>query len=50
MAAKFISKEVYAKGLGLIYQELAMLEYQAPPVDRPGYRGFGIKRAIISHN
>ena len=48
--SKIYSKEVYAKGLGLIYQELAMLEYQAPPVDRPGYRGFGIKRAIISHN
>lgn len=45
-----LSAETYAKGIGMIYQELIMLEYQAPPVDRPGYRGFGIKRAILSHN
>jgi hypothetical protein len=42
--------EKYAKGIGMIYQELIMLEFQPPPFDRPGYRGFGVKRSIIAHN
>lgn len=44
------STERYAKGLGLIYQELVMWEYQPPSSPRPGYRGFGVKRSIIDHN
>ena len=44
------SVEKYAKGLGLIYQELTMVEYQPTNTPRPGYRGFGVKRSIIDHN
>ena len=44
------STDTYAKGLGLIYQEIRMWEYQPPSTPRPGYRGFGIKRSIIDHN
>ena len=42
--------EKYAKGLGLIYQEYVMWEYQPPSSPRPGYRGFGVKRSIIDNN
>lgn len=42
--------EKYAKGLGLIYQEFIMWEYQPPSSPRPGYRGFGVKRSVIDHN
>ncbi len=42
--------EKYAKGLGLIYQEFVMWEYQPPTSPRPGFRGFGVKRSIIDHN
>ena len=44
------SWDTYAKGVGLIYQEVRMWEYQPPSTPRPGYRGFGIKRSIIDHN
>lgn len=44
------SLERYAKGLGLIYQELSMWEYQPPTSPRPGFRGFGVKRTVIDHN
>ena len=44
------SVETYAKGIGLIHQEVRMWEYQPPSTPRPGYRGFGIKRSIIDHN
>ena len=47
---KNFSSEKYAKGLGLIYQEYIMWEYQPPSSPRPGYRGFGVKRSIIDHN
>ncbi|GAA4732919.1 hypothetical protein GCM10023229_08680 [Flavisolibacter ginsenosidimutans] len=47
---KNYSTEKYAKGLGLIYQEYIMWEYQPPSSPRPGYRGFGVKRSIIDHN
>ena len=44
------SIEKYAKGIGLIFQELKMWEYQPPSSARSGYRGFGVKRTIIDHN
>lgn len=44
------SVEKYAKGLGLVYQEYVMWEYQPPTSPRPGYRGFGVKRTIIDRN
>jgi hypothetical protein len=42
----------YAKGIGLIYQEFIMWEYQPPNgVNQVGSKvGFGIKRSIIDHN
>jgi hypothetical protein len=44
--------DVYAKNLGLIYQEFIMWEYQPPNgANQAGSRvGFGIKRSIIDHN
>ncbi|MDQ6609491.1 MAG: hypothetical protein M3Y85_06700 [Bacteroidota bacterium] len=44
------SVDKYAKGLGLIYQELTMWEYQPISSGRPGFKGFGVKRSIIAHN
>ena len=44
------STSTYAKGIGLIYEEVRMWEYQPPSTPRPGYRGFGLKRSIIDHN
>lgn len=45
-------KDVYAKNLGLIYQEFIMWEYQPANASNPvGVKiGFGIKRSIIDHN
>jgi hypothetical protein len=45
-------KDVYARNLGLIYQEFIMWEYQPPNASNPvgGKVGFGIKRSIIDHN
>jgi hypothetical protein len=42
----------YAKGIGLVYQEFIMWEYQPPNgVNQVGSKvGFGIKRSIIDHN
>lgn len=43
------SVDKYAKGLGLVYEELIMWEYQ--PNSGNGYKtGFGVKRSIIDHN
>ncbi len=43
--------EQYAKGIGLIYKEVAMWEYQPPNGGNPGYKtGFGIKMTILDHN
>lgn len=44
------SVEKYAKGIGMVYQELTMWEYQPPSSPRPGYRGFGVKRSMLDHN
>lgn len=42
--------EQYAKGVGLIYQETVLLEYQPQNADRPGYRGFAVKRTLLDYN
>jgi hypothetical protein len=45
--------EKYAKGIGLVYQELIMWEYQYKMTNNAddGYKtGFGIKRRMINHN
>lgn len=44
------SVDTYAKGLGLIQQEVRMYEYQPPSTPRPGFKGFGVKRTIIDYN
>ena len=45
-------QDIYAKGLGLIYQEFIMWEYQPPNAVTPSGAkvGFGIRRSIIDHN
>lgn len=41
----------YAKGVGLVYQEMVMWEYQPNPGGPSGYKtGFGVKRSMIDHN
>lgn len=48
--SKSFSEEKYAKGIGLIQQELTLWEYQ-PPTSISGYKiGFGVKRRLIDHN
>ena len=44
------SVDTYAKGIGLVQQEIRMYEYQPPSTPRPGFKGFGIRRTIIDHN
>ncbi|MCW3073897.1 MAG: hypothetical protein JWP69_966 [Flaviaesturariibacter sp.] len=48
--SKNYSLEKYAKGVGLVFQELLMWEYQPNPNGTPYKIGFGIKRSIIEHN
>ena len=44
------SVEKFAKGIGAVYQELYMWEYQPNP-GGTGYKiGFGVKRSMIDHN
>ncbi len=41
----------YAKGIGLVYQEFVMWEYQPNTSGPSGYTtGFGIKRSMLDHN
>ena len=45
------SKEVYGKGIGLIFRDFLHWEYQPPRGTDPGYKeGFGIKLVMIDHN
>lgn len=45
-----ISKEQYAKGIGMVYRSFLHKEYQ-PPTDKPGYAlGYGIEMTMIDHN
>jgi hypothetical protein len=49
-AYKIYSVEKYGKGIGLIYRELFLWEYQPQYTISPGYTGFGVKMSIIDHN
>jgi hypothetical protein len=50
-AYKIYSIEKYGKGIGLIYRENFLWEYQPPyVVVSPGYTGFGVKMSMIDHN
>ena len=50
-AYKIYSVERYGKGIGLIYREMVLWEYQPPyVVISPGYTGFGVKMSMIDHN
>ena len=40
----------YAKGIGLVYQELTIWEYQQNLGGTPSTTGFGVKRSMIDHN
>jgi hypothetical protein len=45
------SLEKYAKGIGLVYQELILWEFQPNSGGVGGYKvGFGIRRSMIDHN
>jgi hypothetical protein len=46
------STDHYAKGVGLVYQELVMWEYQPPGTNGNSayYTGFGVRRSLVSHN
>lgn len=45
------SKEVFGKGIGLIYRDFLHWEYQPPTGGNPGYKeGYGIKLVMIDHN
>jgi hypothetical protein len=49
-ASKTYWIEKYAKGVGLVYKEVEIWEYQ-PPTNVAGYRhGYGLKLTIIDHN
>ena len=50
-AAKTYAIDKYAKGIGLIYQELDMWEYQPNTGGTSGYKvGFEVKRTLLDHN
>ncbi len=50
-AYKNLWTEKYAKGIGLVYKEVAVWEYQATVNNQSGRRsGFGITMSIIDHN
>lgn len=42
--------EKYAKGIGMLYQELLLWEYQNNPDGTPYKVGFGVKRSLLEHN
>lgn len=47
-----VSFAKYAKGIGLVYQEHILWEYQPNPGagNDPYYLGFGVKRSLLEHN
>jgi len=49
-AYKNYSVEKYGKGIGLIYREFFLWEYQPQYTITPGYTGFGVKMSMIDHN
>jgi hypothetical protein len=45
------SAEKYAKGVGMVYQEVILWEYQPNTGGQGGYKaGFGVRRSMIDHN
>ena len=48
--SKNYSVEKYAKGLGMVFQELVMWEYEPNPSGTPYKTGFGVRRTIIDSN
>lgn len=49
-AYKNFGLEKYAKGVGLIFQDLLLWEFQPNPGRTPFFLGFGIRRSLIEHN
>jgi hypothetical protein len=49
-ASKIVSIDKYAKGIGLVYQEYILWEYQPNPNGTPYKTGFGVKRSLLEHN
>ena len=47
IASKDFSKEIYAKGIGLVQKEFVHFEYQ---LAFPGYIGYGVKLVMVDHN
>lgn len=50
IAYKTRAVDRYSKGIGLVYQEYTMWEYQPPGTPSPGTSGFGITLWMIDHN
>jgi len=49
-ASKTLLQEKFAKGIGLIFQEYILWEYQPNLNGTPYKTGFGVKRSLIDHN
>ncbi|MBD0278142.1 MAG: hypothetical protein ICV81_09290 [Flavisolibacter sp.] len=50
-ASRSLSIDKYANGIGPVYQELILWEYQPNPGANSPYKvGFGVKRTLIDHN
>ncbi len=49
-ASKTLLQEKFAKGIGLIFQEYILWEYQPNLNGTPYKTGFGVKRSMIAHN
>jgi hypothetical protein len=49
-ASKTLLQEKFAKGIGLIFQEYILWEYQPNLNGTPYKTGFGVKRSMIDHN
>lgn len=49
-ASKSLSLNTYAKGIGLVFQEYVLWEYDVTTQATPFRTGFGVKRTMIDHN
>ncbi len=49
-ATKSLLQEKFARGIGMIFQEYILWEYQPNPNGTPYKTGFGVKRSMIDHN
>ena len=47
IASRDFSKEIYAKGIGLVQRDFIHFEYQ---LAFPGYIGYGVKLVMVDHN